>query len=173
MHKKRIASHATYALHNLFRLFKNVELPISEKCKLFDTLVGSILNYGGEILGQNEAKDIELIHTKFCRWILNVRKSTNLTGLYGELGRVPFIVQRKVRMINYWIKLLRSNDQLLHKKVYNMLMQDANNNISYNGSNWAFQIKSLLKSNRYSNRYFVFFPPRFLEWESFSDCAFS
>ena len=25
-----------------------------------------------------------------------------------------------------------------------MLMQDANNNISYNGSNWAFQIKSLL-----------------------------
>ena len=68
--QKRIASHATYALHNLFRLFKNVELPISEKCKLFDTLVGSILNYGGEILGQNEAKDIELIHTKFCRWIL-------------------------------------------------------------------------------------------------------
>ena len=75
---------------------------------------------------------------------IDVRKSTNLTGLYGELGRVPFIVQRKVRMINYWIKLLRSNDQLLHKKVYNMLMQDANNNISYNGSNWAFQIKSLL-----------------------------
>ena len=93
--QKRIASHASYALHNLFGLFKQIELPISEKCKLFDTLVGSILNYGGEIIGLNEAKDIELIHSKFCRWILHVRKSTNLTGLYGELGRLSFIIQSK------------------------------------------------------------------------------
>ena len=142
--QKRIASHASYALHNLFGLFKHIELPISEKCKLFDTFVGSVLNYGGEILGLNEAKDIELIHSKFCRWILHVRKSTNLTGLYGELGRVPFIIQRKIRMINYWVKLLGLNDQSIHKKLYSMLKQDADNNISYNGSNWAFQIKSLL-----------------------------
>ena len=142
--QKIIASHASYALHNLFGLFKQIELPISEKCKLFDTFVGSILNYGGEILGLNEAKDIELIHSKFCRWILHVRKSTNLTGLYGELGRVPFIIQRKIRMINYWVKLLGLNDQSIHKKLYSMLKQDADNNISYNGSNWAFHIKSLL-----------------------------
>ena len=142
--QKRIANHASYALHNLFGLFKQIELPISEKCKLFDTFVGSILNYGGEILGLNEATDIELIHSKFCRWILHVRKSTNLTGLYGELGRVPFIIQRKIRMFNYWTKLLSSNNQLIQKKVYIMLKQDADNNITYNGSNWAFQIKSLL-----------------------------
>ena len=142
--QKRIASHASYALHNLFGLFKQIELPISEKCKLFDTFVGSILNYGGEILGLNEAKDIELIHSKFYRWILHVRKSTNLTGLYGELGRVPFIIQRKIRMINYWLKLLGLNDQSIHIKLYLMLKQDLDNNISYNGSNWAFQIKSLL-----------------------------
>ena len=74
---------------------------MSEKCKLFDTLVGSTLNYGGEILGLNERQVIELIHSKFCRWILHVRKSTNLTGLYGELGRVLFIIQRKILMINY------------------------------------------------------------------------
>ena len=73
-----------------------------------------------------------------------MRKSTNLTGLYGELGRVPFIIQRKIRMFNYWTKLLSSNNQLIQKKVYIMLKQDADNNITYNGSNWAFQIKSLL-----------------------------
>ena len=38
--QKRIAEHASYALHNLFSLFTQVELPISEKCRLFDTLVG-------------------------------------------------------------------------------------------------------------------------------------
>lgn len=142
--QKRIAEHASYALHNLFALFNQIELSISEKCRLFDTLVGSILNYSAEVIGLHEAKDIELIHTKFCRWILHVRKSTNLTGLYGELGRVPFIVIRKIRMIKYWIKLLSLGENTVPRKVYMMLKHDAANNISYNGANWAFQIKSLL-----------------------------
>ena len=43
--QKRLAEHASYALHNLFSLFGQIELPTSEKCRLFDTLVGSILNY--------------------------------------------------------------------------------------------------------------------------------
>ena len=89
-------------------------------------------------------KDIELIHTKFCRWILNVRKCTNLSGLYGELGRVPFPLTRKIRMINYWIKMLKLEENSLPKKVYNMLKTDDDNNISYNGANWASQIKTLL-----------------------------
>lgn len=142
--QKRIAEHASYALHNLFSLFTQVELPISEKCRLFDTLVSSILNYSAEVWGAYEAKDVELIHTKFCRWILNVKKSTNLAGLYGELGRVPFTVIRKIRMINYWLKLLKLEDNAIVKQIYLMLKVDADNNISYNGSNWAFQIKSLL-----------------------------
>ena len=84
--QKRIAEHAAYALHNLFSLFSQIELTISEKCKLFDTLIGSFLNYSAEVIGMYEAKDIELIHTKFCCWILNVRKCANLSGLNGELG---------------------------------------------------------------------------------------
>ena len=63
----------------------------TQKCKLFDVLVGSVLNYSAEVWENNEAKDIEIIHTKFCRWVLNVQKSTNLSGLYGELGRYPLI----------------------------------------------------------------------------------
>ena len=80
-----------YMLYIICCHFLAVEVPASEKCELFDTLVGSILNYSAEIIGVLEAKDIELVHTKFCRWSLLVRKSTNLTGLYGELRRVPFL----------------------------------------------------------------------------------
>ena len=76
--QKRIAQHASCTLHNLFALLNQIELSISEKCRLFDTLVGSILNYSAEVIGLYEAKDIELIHTTFCRWILHVRKSTKL-----------------------------------------------------------------------------------------------
>ena len=36
--QKYIAQHASFALFNLFTVFNNVGLPISQKCKLFDTL---------------------------------------------------------------------------------------------------------------------------------------
>ena len=80
--QKLLALHASFALHNLFSLFGELELPVSEKCKMFDILVGSILRYGAEVWGIHEAKDIEILHTKFCRCVLNVKKSTNLSGLF-------------------------------------------------------------------------------------------
>jgi len=43
------------------------------------------------------------MHTKCLRRIVCVRKSTNLAGLYGELGRVPLILIRKVNMLRYWL----------------------------------------------------------------------
>ena len=144
--QKRLANHESRALHNLFALFRQLDLPMSEQCKLFDILVDSILNYSSEVCGMHDAKDIEVIHTKFCRWILNVKKSTNLRALYGEFGRVPFIIQRKFNMIKYWVKLLKSNDTFLPKKMYRILKDDADSENSYNGSNWASYIKSLLGS---------------------------
>ena len=142
--QKRLAQHANYALHNLFSIFKQTELPISDKCKLFDALVGSILNYSSEVWGTYEAKDVEMIHTKYCRWVLNVIRSTNISGLYGELGRVPMIVYRKFHMLKYWSKLLKSGENTITKKVYNMLKSDADTGVSYGGSNWAYQIESIL-----------------------------
>ena len=144
--QKRLAQHASFALHNLFSIFREMELPTSEKCKLFDALVTPILNYGAEVWGMYEAKDVEMLHRKFCRWILNVKKSTNLSGLYGELGRSPLNINRKIIMIRYWIKLLKSDDNFIPKNIYLMLKMGADNNKTYNGANWAYQIKSILDS---------------------------
>ena len=74
-------------MHRLFSVFHQIEYEFktSEKCKLFDALVSPVLNYSSEIWGLNEAEDIEQIHTKFLRKILCVKKSTNLTGLYGSI----------------------------------------------------------------------------------------
>ena len=114
----------------------------------FPSLTGyyNILNYGAEVWGMYEAKDVEMLHTKFCRWILQVKKSTNLSGLYGELGRAPLIITRKLCMIKYWIKPLKADDDFVPRKMYSMLKADVDNNRSYSGSNWAFQIKSILDS---------------------------
>ena len=47
-------------------------------------------------------------------------------------------------MISYLMKSLALDNQAIPKKIYTMLKIDADNNISYNGSNRASQIKSLL-----------------------------
>ena len=39
---------------------------LNQKCKLFDTLVASVLNYSSDLWGMHEAKDIEIIHIKNC-----------------------------------------------------------------------------------------------------------
>ena len=116
-----------------------------------DSLVSSVLNYTSEMWGYNEGKDFEIIHTEFLGKILCVNKSAILIGLYGEWGRVPLFIMRKVYMFGYWIKLLQSNDNCVAKRVYSMLKFDADNNISYNKLNWAFHIKSISETLGLSN----------------------
>ena len=141
-HKNVVSQHASFALHNVFTVFKRM---MSQKLSLFDTLVSPILNYLSEIWGMHTASDIEMIHTKFLRSVLGVKKSTNLSVLYGELGRIPFSVTRKINMIKYWTKILQQNNNSLLKQVYLMLKQDSDLNINYNGQNWATQIKTILQ----------------------------
>ena len=71
-------------------------LTITDKCHLFDSLVGSILNYSAEVWGNTKSDEIERIHCKFLRKVLCVNKSTNLDGLYGELGRYPMKIKKSL-----------------------------------------------------------------------------
>ena len=75
-----------------------MDLNTNDKCNIFDSLVGSVLKYGGEIWGYFPSQNVELIHTKFLRKILNVKKSTNLDGLYCELGRYPMHIKSKIQL---------------------------------------------------------------------------
>ena len=139
---KHISDQAQKSLSHLFSILNKFEFSINEKCNLFDTLVKPMLNYCSEIWGYNEGKCLELIHTKFCRKILNVRKSTNISALYGELGRIPLQVERKINMIKYWIHIVNSEDTNLIKIIFNMQRHDVNTNQSK--TNWAYRIKTTL-----------------------------
>jgi len=100
--QQRVAQHASHALHNCFIILNHTDLPISEQIKLYNTMVVPTLNYGAEIFGFHECKDIEVIHNKFCRKILCVKKSTNIDALNGELGLLLMSIQRKIMLINNW-----------------------------------------------------------------------
>ena len=51
MTQKCTVEYGTYSLHNLYKTLSNIELPVSEKFKLFDSLVGSVLCYASEVWG--------------------------------------------------------------------------------------------------------------------------
>ena len=145
--QKSISQHASFALFNLFKIFKNIELPITQKIKLFDTLVSPVLNFGSEIFGMHQGTDLELVHTKFLRFILGVKQSTNLSALYGELGRVPLSINRKINMIKYWMKILQQDENSILKQSFLMLKHDSDLNNDYNGNNWASHIKKILQQH--------------------------
>ncbi|XP_060583529.1 uncharacterized protein LOC132739756 [Ruditapes philippinarum] len=149
--QKKLAQHASFSLHNLFTVFNQLELSIGDKFKLFDSMVGSVLNYGAEVYGYQEGKNIETIHCKFLRKVLCVKKATNLDGLYGETGRHPMRIHRKFIMLKYWTKLISLQNDCLLKRMYNVLKFDAENGLSYGGNNWACQIKQILNDIGMSN----------------------
>jgi len=53
-------------------------------------------------------------------------------------------VHWKIEAIIYWIKILKLNNNSLMERMYNVIKENANNNISYVDKNWAYQIKKLL-----------------------------
>ena len=93
-----------------------------------------MLSYASEVWGYSKADHIEREHTRFCRSLLGVKRSTNLSGLYMELGRMPLAVFRQIRMLTYWSRIINSQDPLIYS-VYAMLRQDADQGHTYNNLN--------------------------------------
>lgn len=117
--QKRLSDQGLKALFALNSLFDSVELEISDKIKLFDSMVLPILCYGSEIWGFHKSLDIERVHLKFLKKILSVRQQTSNASVYGELGRFPLFVVRQIRIIKYWYKICKTPDTLLFR-LYNM-----------------------------------------------------
>ena len=134
---------AHFIMINLFITYNQLDLKTSQKIKLFDSLISPILNYSAGIWGYCSSKEIENVHTKFCRKLLHVKKSTNLNALYGELGRVPMFIQRKVILIKYWAKIISKPNTSILYNTYEMLKLDVDNG-STDSNNWAYQIKLIL-----------------------------
>ena len=97
--QKCLADYGSFALHKLMKLFQKITLSDNGKFTLFDCLVGSVLSYFNEVWGFHKAPDVERVRTRFCRNLLGVKKSTNLSALYCELGRKPLAAFRNIRII--------------------------------------------------------------------------
>lgn len=146
---KTLCGKALKAMHQLLQLIKEIETPIAITLKLFDSLVASVLHYGCEVWGFLNAECIERVHRKFCKYILNVKPSTNNYALYNELGRYPLIIERHIRIIKYWFKLLqKSETNCILQSVYNCMKIQIDTGVQ--NMYWLAKVKLLLERNGFA-----------------------
>lgn len=90
---------------------------------------------------------ISLLHLFFLslKGSDGVKTSINLAWLYGDLGRVPLDVVRKVHMMRYWLKLLNCDENCLEVKQVYIMLRVMRITVTHT-TNWASQIKSILEN---------------------------
>lgn len=116
--KKHLYNQARKAMYSVLRKSKKLGLTIDLQLQLFDNLVTPILLYGAEIWGCGNNDIIEKLHLKYCRMLLRVNNSTSKCMVYGELGRFPLQTFINQRMLNYWARMIQSDDHRLNKRLY-------------------------------------------------------
>ena len=74
------------AMYALIQNGRRLRLPSHVMLNLFYKCVVPILLYGCEVWGYENVHVIELVHTKFCKFIFGVYKFTHNMPVYGEEG---------------------------------------------------------------------------------------
>ena len=143
--KKTLAGQGMKAIFKLNRLLYNfTNITPKHRIELFDKLVTPILNYGCEVWGFCQAKQIERTHMMFCKQLLGVKTSTQNDFIYGELGRTDFYTRRLCIIIKYWLKIVHANERKYTKLVYILMLNDIDERP--NVKNWAVLVKKLLSN---------------------------
>jgi hypothetical protein len=100
-------------------------------------MVVPIMMYGADVWGYTNSKLIEKLQLRFCKILLNVKRSTPNVMVLGELGMYPLDIYIKVKMISFWLKLTQSNKCKLSYIMYKLLY------ILGDVSPWLTEIQSI------------------------------
>ena len=129
----------------LLRKCRQLQLPVDIQLELFDILVKPILLYGCEVW----ATEIVKIHLRFCKYVLQVNKSTCSNLVYGELGVTPLVLHAKSRMIMFWARIYKSSSTpKLSNVLYQLIFTLYNRNIDK--SAWLSTVKNTLEGCGFS-----------------------
>lgn len=135
-------------MYNVIKRSRLYNLSIDCQLDLFDKMVMPILLYGCEIWGFSNCDILERVHLKFCKLILNVKKSTPNFIVYGELARYPISVYVKTRIIGFWANIVTGKQTKYSFLIYNMLYNKFLKGINFG---WFMKVKSILDECGMSN----------------------
>ena len=85
---------------------------------------------------------MERVHLRFLKTILRVKTSTPNNLVFAELDRQTLRTKRLEQIVNYWFKILTSQDTKYIKHVYNFILQDVE--AHPDKVNWAVLVRNLL-----------------------------
>ena len=138
---EQLAQQANKALLKIYQLEKRCGgIPYTVYFNLFDKLVSPILCYGSEVWGFQTRDNVEVVHRKFCKRLLAVKRNTPSASVLGDCGRYPLMIMYYKRCVKYWLRLLDMPNDRLPKQCYLM-----SKNMSIAGfDTWAGKIKTLL-----------------------------
>ena len=153
--KREIYNKGLKAYFKFIRCFSDSKPNVSTFLHIFDHTVKSVLLYGSEIWGSFSPSKlnsplafyklcndsiIEKLNVKACKFALGVnRKSTN-AAVMSEVGRFPLFFNVFLNMVKFWVRLEKSNNQLLREAL--VLSKKLHDN---GHSSWISCIFSLLK----------------------------
>ena len=116
--------------------------------QLFDSYVTPVLNYATEIwLKPKPIDKIEKVQLKYLKFILGVKQGTCSDAIYGETGRFPLYLNQIIKMIKYWIRIIKMQDSKLVKIAYLTLLDLDSSGFS----NWVSKVRNILTNNNFSN----------------------
>ena len=135
------ASKAVFSLYKRISTYSN--LTPDFMMDLFNKFIVPVLTYACEMWGFHPSIQIERIHTKYCKNCLGVKKSAQNDFVYGELGRLPLINIRYVRIMKYWLNIVHGNKPLYVSALYHSSLANINVNTPHC---WARSVRDLLLS---------------------------
>ena len=137
------ALRAIYASRTLACDAIGPNIPITVLCKIFDTQIQPIIDYGSEVCYNRKSNyRLESLHLTYLKRALGVNLQISNLAIYGETGRYPLKVRQETLVISYWLKLmtLPANNPL--KLVYSDLYR-----LNIEGhTNWCTHVEELMKS---------------------------
>ena len=129
--KHKIYQIALKAVYKIQSITKDMNINIRTCLHLFDTLVTPIRMYGSEVTCafnvKGDSKNIfenvlkseqELIHIKFCKYLLGVNKTASNLAALGECGRYPIFLRSMKQIWKFIEKCRNCEDDNLLKHAY-------------------------------------------------------
>ena len=123
---------------------RQLQLPVDIQLEFFDILVKPILLYGCKVWATESVDIIKKIHLRFCKYVLQVNKSTCPKMVYGELGVTPLVLHAKSRMVILGARIYKSSSTPKLSNVLYQLIFNLYNRNTYM-SPWLSTVKNTLE----------------------------
>ena len=116
--------------------------------KLFDSQILPILEYGSEIWTTPSSTDVlENVQLHYLKRMLGFKSQTPTLSIYMDTGRFPLHIRQQIRLVKYWLYILKLPSGHLLKCAYTNLLEL----FQAGQRNWCSVVASTLSSCNLNN----------------------